>query len=521
MSYIDTTKIATDDVLVGMTSNVKQIIHKPTHTPDNNMTGSLSFERIHPRSSHFSVSDVKLYFKGTFRISSTTAQANHGLPLIRLESINSALYDTMLDINGSVTATSQPYINYLIKKQYDKHYYQEEQQMKHDKDVFAKISYVGDEPEGETHHYIYEISYECMSPVLIPELDSDLTGITNLNISSQVNLYNIIKIGSLNTIENIKMRGAQYELRYNEIQNTIPQESYNTMVNHFIYYKTNTSIGNCAANTGVSVDTQFNIRDTQSEPLLVYITNAPAIRTHSQNICLCPEILVKSCTFDINSDTNTVLSASTHDVYDISKCSGLLTEYNTWTGQKDNFITNVDNVIRGIPCPPVIACNMLKTAHSTISCADLFRLNVNSSFQYTFTEAINNVSRDTYAVYMYPSVLSITPTSTSIIFCLSQTFAECIEMDDDEAYFRQLQDSGVLSGGGKVGDFFKRLWNKIKSGKFISKALNFIGNTKGANNLLSMIPGVGAAMPIINKIQDIAGEVGKKAEDAGYGVNMF
>lgn len=513
MSYIDTTKIAADDVLVGMTSNVKQIIHRPTSDPKNNMTGYVSFERIHPRSSHFSVSDVKLYFSGKFSLTYSADVTANTVPLMRLENINSALYDTMLDINGSVTSTSQPYINYLIKKQYDKHYYQEEQQMKHDKDVYVKIS-------RDTDRKI-DVYYECMSPVLIPELDSDLTGITNLNISSQVNLYNVIRLATLTNLTKIEVSSAKYELRYNEIQNTIPQESYNTMVNHYLYYKTDTTVGNCLANIGVDVSTQFNVRDTQSQPLIVYITNAPSIRTASHNICLTPEVLVNSCTFDINSDTNTVLSASTHDVYDISKCAGLLTEYNTWTGMKNNYIEGSLTAVKGIPCPPVIACNMLKTAHSTISCADLFRLNVNSSFTYKFTEAINGVNRDTYAVYMYPSVLSITPTNTSIIYSLSQTFNECVEMEDDDAYFRQLAQSGVLEGGGKVGDFFKNLWRKIKSGKFISKALKFIGNTKGANNLISMIPGVSAAMPIIEKIQDISGNLGTKAEDAGYGVNMF
>ena len=509
MSYIDTTKIATDDVLVAMTSNVKQIKHKPTHDPANNVTGSLSFERIHPRSSHFSVSDVKIFFKGTFTLTYSAQQAS--VPIIRLENINAALYDTMLDINGSVTTTSQPYINYLIKKQYDKHYYQEDQQIKHDKDVICSIT-------ETTSKTVYTINYECMSPLLIPELDSDLTGITNLNISSQVNLYNLFKI-NLTTGLTITLTGQEYGLRYNEIQNTIPQESYNTMVNHFIYYKGVIDTSKSpVANTAIVDTAQFNIRDTQSQPLMVYIVNGPAIRSGSSVSCQAPAILPTSCRFDINSDTNTVLSTTTHDVYDISKCSGLITEYSTWSGSKNNFINTISGA--GVSCPPVIACNMLKTAHSTISCSDLFRLNVEAAYSYTFPQN-TTLNRDCYAVYMYPSILSITPTNTSIIYSLQQTFNECVEMEDDEAYFRQLASSGVLEGGGKVGNFFKNLWNNIKSGKFISKALKFIGNTKDANNLLSMIPGIGTAMPIISKIQDIAGDVGKTVEEAGYGVNMF
>lgn len=518
MSYIDTTKIATDDVLVAMTSNVKQIVHKPTHDPQNSMTGSISFERIHPRSSHFSVSDIKIFFKGTFTLTYTTAFAANVLPSIRLENINAALYAAQIDMNGSVSFQTEPYINYLIKKQYDKDYYQEEQQLKHDKYVFSKISI---DQTSETTRKKVVIKYECMSPFMAPEFDTDLTGLSNFNIQSQVNLYNLIKLQDLGTLDTIELTNAEYEIRYNEIQNTIPQESYNTMINHYYYYSGVTGQKSYTANTETETETAFNIKDVNGQPLIVYVVNAPNIKTeHDKNIFLVPEIYPTSCTFDINSDTNSLLTTSTHSIYEVSKSAGLITEYNTWAGQADNYITTSTSK-KGIPCPPVIACNMLKTANSSISTNDLFRLNVDVSYKYTYPVNKANYKPNVYSVYMYPSLLIFSPTQCTIFKNLPQTFNECVEMEDDEAYFRQLANSGVLEGGGKVGDFFKNLWRKIKSGKFISKALKFIGNTKGANNLISMIPGVSAAMPIIEKIQDISGNLGTKAEDAGYGVNMF
>ena len=514
MSFIDTTKIATDDVLVAMTSNVKQIVHKPTHSPENNMTGSISFERIHPRSSHFSVSDIKIFFKGTFKLTYSSAFGAEVLPAIKLENINAAFYDAQIDMNGSVSFTTQPYINYLIKKQYDKDYYQEEQQLKHDKYVFSKISINGAKTE-------VTINYECISPFMAPEFDTDLTGLHNFNINSQVNLFNIIKLQNLTNYSSIALTEADYEIRYNEIQNTIPQESYNTMINHYFYYQGVTGQKTYTKDTEEETKTAFNIKDVNGQPLIVYVVNAPNIRSeHNQNIFLVPEIYPTSCTFDINSDTNTLLTTSTHSIYEVSKSAGLLTEYNTWAGQPDNYITTSTSK-KGIPCPPVIACNMLKTANSTISTNDIFRLNIDATYKYTYPVDKVNYTPNVYSVYMYPSMLIFSPTQCTILKNLPQSFNECVEMEDDEAYFRQLANSGVLEGGGKVGDFFKNLWRKIKSGKFISKALKFIGNTKGANNLISMIPGVSAAMPIIEKIQGISENLGNKAEDAGYGVSMF
>lgn len=520
MSFVDTTKIASDDILVAMTSKVKQMIYPPTHDTKTSMSGTLSFERIHPRSIDFTISDLKIYFKGTFTITLSAALTDTTVPTFRLENINSALYHTMIDINGNITPTSQPYINYLIRKQYDKNYYQEEQQMKHDKDVWFKITHTGGSADA-TKNKIFEVQYECLTPLMVPEIESDLTGINNLNITSQVNLYNIFKFPTISNISKIEVKDVEYRIRYNEIHNTIIQESYSAMVNSYLYYKGDVGSKDYIAGNTQTIETSLNIRDGTSQPLIVYVVNAPHITEISTKICLAPEIKPISCSFDINSDTNTMLSQSTHDIYYISKNAGLLTEYNTWTGKKDNLITDARVSTRGLPCPPVIACNMLKTNESKISTSDIFRLNVNATYDYTYNENINGIDRDCYAVYSYPSIYYYSSSENRIIKNLTQTFAELIEMDDDDAYFRQLADSGVLSGGGKVGDFFKNLWRKIKSGKFISKALNFIGNTKNANNLLSMIPGVGAAMPIISKIQDIAGEAGKTAENAGYGVSMF
>ena len=76
---------------------------------------------------------------------------------------------------------------------------------------------------------------------------------------------------------------------------------------------------------------------------------------------------------------------------------------------------------------------------------------------------------------------------------------------DDNDYLKSLEEAGLLVGGSKIGDWFKNAWNKVKSGKFISKALKWIGNdSKKFNNVLSMIPVVGQFMPQIQEIAEKA-----------------
>ena len=517
MSFIDTTKFASDDTLIALTGNVQRVLHEPTTKPGTTaMTGAVSFERIQPRSKHFGMKNITLTYTGQFTIKFTTASTRQ----IRLENINAALYDTNLNINGSIQFTQQPYINYYIKRSYDKGAFQEHQHIYNDKYVYATVNQT-------TANKVYVINYRCCTPIYHSFFESDLVGIDNMSILSQFNLYNIFKVidnanSSLDTTggaTGITVENSEFKLRYDEIQYTMPMDAYNIQIPHYVYYQTDNSINpalTAAAGTTNINQIKTNIRDVRTQPLRVFYSVFPNIRKQDSSVIQTVETVFKGLRWDVNNKTNVMNTDTIEDVYLTSRCAGLLTEYETYCGG------DMAHGAGGVSCPPVAAISMLDTTDSKISTSDLFRLSVEADidFIHPALAAAENIERIGYAIYEYPAVLSISTISSQLIYSLPGTFNELVEMEDDETYLKQLEESGMY-GGSKFGDWIKRTWNKIKSGRFISKALNFIGNTKGVNNLLSMIPGVGTAMPIISKIQDIAGEAGKKAEDAGYGVNMF
>lgn len=517
MSFIDTTKYADDDTLVALHSNVRRVIHTTTSSPTKTTTdGSFSFERIQPRSKNFGMKNVYIVSDMTLTITLTTGTK------FKLENINAALYDTTLSINGSIQFTQQPYINYLIKNNYDKGEFIEYQNLHHDKYVYYTIT-AGAAEDGKTP---YTVKYHCTSPIYHSFFDNDLVGIDNMNLMSQFNLRNLIKIQqstNYDTISAFSVSDLKFDLRYDEVQYTVPLENYNIQVPHYVYYSaTNKFTSSFSVNdTLTEKDDSFevNVRDVKSQPLRVFLAAVQDIRnTGNNNIMYTPEMRFKNISWDVNNQTNVMNTGTVSDIYLTSKNAGLLTEFNVYAGMKAGTITD-----DGISIDPICAINMLDTFDSKISTADLFRLSVSGNININRpvdAAAGTIINRYVYAVYEYPAILSISPMSSGLIYSLNGTFNELIELEDDESYLKQLEESGMY-GGSKFGDWIKRTWQKIKSGKFVSKALNFLGNTKKYNNLLSMIPGVGTVMPIIGKIQDVAGDIGKKAEDAGYGVNMF
>ena len=518
MSFIDTTKYADDDTLVALHSNVRRVIHTTTSSPNGTAyEGSFSFERIQPRSKHFGMKNVYLIAHAKFVL---TLPDNTDF---RLDNINAALYDTTLSINGSIQFTQQPYINYLIKKNYDKSEFIEHQNIQHDKYVFAKITSAEGTVADTTD---WTIIYDCCTPIYHSFFDNDLVGVDNMNLMSQFNLRNVIKIPQADnyaSITGFTVSDLKFDLRYDEIQYTVPLENYNIQVPHYVYYSaTNKFTSSFAANdTHKETNDTFevNVRDVKSQPLRVFLAAVQDIRnTGTNNIMYAPEMRFGRISWDVNNQTNVMNTGSVADIYLTSKNAGLMTEYNVYAGMKSGNIIDY-----GVSIDPICAINMLDTFDSKVSTSDLFRLSVSGEINLSrpvADEASTTINRYVYAVYEYPAILSISPMSSGLIYSLNGTFNELVEIEDDESYIKQLEESGMY-GGSKFGDWIKRTWGKIKSGKFISKALNFLGNTKKYNNLISMIPGVGTVMPFIDKIQDISGDLGKKAEDAGYGVNMF
>ena len=512
MSRVDTTKYARDDTLVALSSNVRRVIHTPTSFTDNSVSGSFSFERIQPRTKHNGLKNLTVMYNATFRI--TPADTTKTTPLkFRFDNINAAFYDCAVSINSSIQAVQQPYINNIIKSSFNSSEFIEDAPNHHNKHVSVSV-----EPHknGSSQCDYYTVKYSCCTPLYHTYFDNDLCGIDSLGISGQFNLYNIVKTAldaaetSIASITFEAGQTASMKISYDEVAYSVPLEAYNIQVPHLLYYSSQENVQTLDVSAGASINSTINVRDVKTQPLKAYLVAAPNIRgTANGNVCCrAAETYFTSVRWDINNEMNALNTSDTTDIYMTSKVAGLLSEYGVNTGNHNG----------GVAVSPVCAVDMLETSGSKVSTADLFRLNVESTIKCNTVNVATDPSYVVYCVYQYPSVLTVSTQGCSIIYSLNGTWNELAEIEDADEYYDAL-NKAQLYGGSKFGDFFKNLGRKIKEGRYVSKILNGISNTKSLNPLLSMIPGVGQVVPLI---QDVAAKAAPVAESAGLGaVGMF
>lgn len=516
MSYINTTKYADDATLVALYANSWRTEHNVTHATDNQIKGSVSFNRIHPGNEHNGIKNLYLECVGTFTI--TTRAANTTL---RIQNINDCIYDCSVSYNGNSGYVNQPYLNSIVKRCFDEDVFIEQAASRHDKYVDAVIT--GQNTTTTT------VKYHCMTPLYHEFFDAkEITGLNDLSIRFNYNLYNLFKVNMTNdaagdpiTAVALTADTLKWRVIYDEVQHDIPAEQYTMQIPHFSYYEAQNdfTIDSSATSTN---SFNINVRDVMTCPLRCYLIAAPRIREETTAVCnVIPARFVGS-RWDIDGKKlNAFQSDGTDKLMDNfvnSRNAGLKSEFMTWAGRYDSISG------KGVPIDPIIGITTLGTTNTYVSTAENWRLQVKGTIEHdqlsacTYDKTLQGV-----VVYEYPAVLSLSSvasSTTGIIYSLNGTHDQLIEIEmDDNDYLKSLEDAGLLVGGSKIGDWFKNAWNKVKSGKFISKALKWIGNdSKKFNNVLSMIPVVGQFMP---QIQEIAEKAAPMAESAGLGVNLF
>jgi hypothetical protein len=520
MSYYDTCKRAKSSDLVALKANVQKVDFTTTQLTEKSPVGSFSFERVQPRNSNYTIKNIYLKVSIDFTVKRAgTNAANSHFYNYKFDDFNAAMYGTSVTINGSIQNTQEPYLNSLIKKNYDEKEYVESMNEKNSPYVFVNV--IG----GDTND-VEKIHYESCAPIYHSYLCEDITGINNLNMSSNFNIYNIIKKNYLSTdyINEISFVGTDkitMKLIYDEIINTdlSPDGKYYTACMQYMYY-----FGGDVKTTGASDEINGiqgilnNVRDTRTQPLRAFNMIVPDIRADTIN---CSNVIcgrISSVSWDINNKLNLVNTSagnSESEIYSVCKDAGLFTEFSVFLN-KSQLGKNI------VYMDPIISISMLNTPDAKISTADLFRLS--STMTYKYKDAHADITKKNYCVYEYPALIKISPIENTVQHSLIGVMDELIESEAGmDEYMDDLEDLGY-SGDGKVADWFRKIGRKIKEGRFISKILG--GISKGADiftKIAPMIPGIGAAAaPIASQVSDISKKVGNVAADAGYGISpMF
>lgn len=512
MSYYDTCKRAKSSDLVALKANVQRVDFTASHTGEGNMKGSFSFERVQPNSSNYTIKNMYLRVKLNLTITRTASEANKATYNYRFDDFNAAMYGTSVTINGNIQNTQEPYLNSLIKKNYDEKEYVESMNEKNSPYVYVKVSH--------TDHYTETVEYVSCAPIYHSYLCEDITGINNLMISSNYNIFNIVKsnYNSTNYISQISINGKiDLKLIYDQVINTdLPTDGkYYTACMQYMYY-----IGNdikTSGSSGAPNNISNNIRDTRTQPLRVFNMVVPDIINDTTQCSNVFKGHISSVSWDVNNKLNLVNTSaisSESEIYSVCKDAGLFTEFSVFINEKQ---LNRDIIY----LDPIISLSMLNTPDAKISTADLFRLA--STMTYNYEGAADDITKKTYCVYEYPALIKISPIENTVQHSLIGVMDELIESEAGmDEYMDDLEDLGY-SGDGKVADWFRKIGRKIKEGRFISKILG--GISKGADiftKIAPMIPGIGAAAaPIASQVSDISKKVGNVASDAGYGISTM
>ena len=514
MSFINTTKYADDATLVSLYADSWRRDYTITHETKDQMAGSVSFNRIQPGNKDNGIKNIYLEMYAEFTVTKAAAAT------IRLQNVNDAIYDCTVTFNGSAGYMNQPYINSIIKRCFDEDAFIEQASVRHDKYVNAEIT-----PNAAGTSV--SIKYYCMTPIYHEFFDAkEITGINDLSVRFNYNLYNIFKATMINpqaagagtAISAVALTNdtLKWQIIYDEVKHEIPSDLYTMQVPHYIYFESKNDF-TIDASSNSNNEVYIDLHDAESCPLRCYLISSPRIKNETTALCnVIPSRFISS-RWNIDNKNNAFMSDGTDKImYNFvnSKSAGLKSEFMTWAGRCDN-ITGA-----GVPIDPIIGITTLGTTNTYTNTNDLCRIHVKGTINH---DQLSNCTTDRtltgMLVYEYPAVLS-TGTINNIIYTLDMPKTQLTEIEmDDNDYIKSLEQAGLLVGGSKVGDWFKNLWHKIKSGKFISKTLNWIGNdSKKFNNLLSMVPVVGQFVP---QIQEMAKKGAVMAEDAGLGVNLF
>lgn len=525
MSFININKSHEDDTLCAIKSNVLHTFFSPTSAPGaTSMTGTLTFNHIHPPSKHVGIKNVKINFSGTFAITTSAAITN-----FRIMNINDCLHTCLCSINSSVSTTQQPFVNAEIKRSYDKDWWVDDQVIKSDKFVSYELLKNSDTS--------YTLTYNCAAPLCHTYLEQEIVGIHSLDITTQVNLFGILRTSptaaGISLITALTVSNAKYQITYDRVNYNTTKDVYNTQVQYYNYYQSD-AVQNFAGTAGGLERTSqtINVRDVNGCPLTIYVGSFNDIRADQTVLCTTSvPYQFNSISYNINSKQNVYNTNSSNEIYNISRSAGCLDEYNIFNGNRVHLaggaMTIGSNAGFGVGLKSIAAINLMNY-QSNISSNDIFRFDI--SFGYTLKDitaaTASACTQVCFAVFNYPDLLTLSDISNIDAHVVSGSISELVESDVSDDYVSLLDNNGFAVGGGgeegsgKFLDWIKGAIQKLKEGKYISKALHFVNNVP----FVDKIPVVGPWIkPVASKVGDLAEKYGfgNNGMCAAGSVNMF
>lgn len=489
MSFVNLTKSFKSDSLIALTSNVNHVKYSSTADPgETGMSGSLSFEHIHPRNRNNGIKNFYIYFEGKFEFSADVYD-------VRFDNINAALYNTQISLNSLGSIVEQPYINNIIKRNFDKDDYIEDANSHNSKYVYVKKTMDGAKA-------IYE--YKCMCPLYHPILEDELVKVSELNIHSMINLYNIVKCTGIVPATELKVSGASYSVYYDEIQYTDINDTVDIMVPLHQYYKDGAAHATAAAATEQQIN--LNVRDVIGCPIRAFVVATPRISETSLKVSRHITASFDKFNWDVAGIPNQYPTTNISEIYLTSRNAGLLTEFGVYYDDSNKSLD------------PILAIKLIDRINAVVGTSDLFRLVANGVLKLGIdnlaTNEENKLSYEVFIIYEYNKLYHADDTQQNLYNTLPSSINEMIEEDYD-AFADSIDE---MMGGSKIGDWFRNMKEKMKKNKTLSKILGAVANSSKFNNILSMIPGVGSVAPII---QNTANQLKDVAESAGYSTSMF
>lgn len=523
-TYFDLSDSHKNDDMYALKKNVLRVQWKPTMSPDKTaLDGQVQWNNIQPPNKKCGISNM--YIKCSFTLAITGANADvcklFDKDHLFMYDINAALYNTDISMSGQ-SLTGQPYIDLAIKRLYDPNFYTPSLiNRSNDKNVYWTFT-----PNGTNA----TIKYECSSPLIHPffSSDNDLAGINAFTINTRYNLthlfnqYAAASTGAARTVS-LSISQIDWSICYDQINYDKPLNDYMTLLMWEAYFTEK------YADTDHTHDRKAfenNIRDIPSTPICQYTlairdinktlftngTQYNIAQNASMTALSIPRYRLKKLDITVNSNSNAYNATSFMDIVHCCHRAGFKGETTELTEENLKY-------------PPVYGISSLEY-RNVVGTADTYRFNCSDS-ECVYPYADDAHPYNNYRIYyvmMQPALFMSSDTGSAFVNNLGVSFSEMSKSDSDvDAYIKLIEQSGY--SGGSLKTWLVGLRDKLKRGRYISRAGHFLGNVM-ENPLLkqaaSMIPVVGPALTTNwDTAKNAINTVADTAERLGYGVNMF
>lgn len=525
-SYIDLSDAHRNDDMYALKKNVLRVQWEPTMKSGTNLYGQVQWNNIQPPNLQTGLGKmyIECEFDMTFTVASDTAAnvpkvvAAFKEDHLFMQDINAALYNTQISITGQ-SQTGQPYIDLAIKRLYDPDFYEDSLSMKsHDKNVYWTTD------ADTTVNGVVTIHYECSTPLIHPffSSDNDLAGINAFTINTQYNLTQLFNIhkaieatASNTTTITPAIGRLEWRICYNQINYDKPLDDYATLIMWEAYFTEKNQ-----SNAAVELFNN-NVRDIPSTPICQYAlvvrkvddtlfsTAATTIAIGATRIPFdIPSYRLRRIDITVNSNSNAYNTQYFRDIVHCCKQAGFLGCVEELTEKNKKY-------------PQVYAFSSLQY-RNVVGSANTYRFNVSSSDCVISAPA--GINYNVYYVMMQPALFLSSRTGSSFVNNMGVPFSALVKSDSDiDAYIKLIEQSGY--SGGSLKTWLLGLRDKLKRGRYISRAGHFLGNVMDnalVKQAASMIPVIGPALTTNwDTAKNAINTAADTAERLGYGVNMF